>query len=106
MERWEDGKVEGWGMEGQMDGEMGMKGWRDEDGGMEGGKRSRGAGSCLHRYRADGEAGPVESRASLPVTLIQIRPGPLSRRLQNIRFISHSSRDVLPRFQGKIYYTG
>lgn len=36
----------------------------------------------------------------------QIHPQSLSQRLQNIRFITHSSRDVLPRFRGEIYYTG
>lgn len=41
-----------------------------------------------------------------PVILIQTLPGSLSQRLQNIRFITHSSRDVLPRFRDKIYYTG
>lgn len=47
-----------------------------------------------------------EKVTGLPVILIQIHPESLSQRLQNIRFITHSSRDVLPRFRDKIYYTG
>lgn len=30
----------------------------------------------------------------------------IQKRPQYIRFIIHSSQDVLPRFRGKIYYTG
>lgn len=48
---------------------------------------------------------PARPRGCLPQ--IQICPRVShTERPQYIRFIVHSSQDVLPRFRGKIYYTG
>lgn len=74
---------------------MGVEGWRE-------GERE----STLTEPMGGLALSSQEQVTGWPVILIQIRPGSLSLRLQNIRFITHSSQDVLPRFQDKIYYIG
>lgn len=48
---------------------------------------------------------PARPQGCLPKIQICTRVSH-TERPQYIRFIIHSSQDVLPRFRGKIYYTG
>lgn len=72
-----------------------MEGWRE-------GERE----STLTELMGGLALSSQEQVTGWPVILIQTLPGSLSQRLQNIRFITHSSQDAVPRFRDKIYYTG